>query len=58
MALHRTTGSTRLLDVAQPLADLVVRSFGMEEGRVDGVDGQSPAGTRSTWPAATWSSEW
>lgn len=39
MALHRSSGDARLLDVARRVADLVVRSFGTEEGRIDGVDG-------------------
>jgi len=39
IALHRTSGDTRLLDVARKVADLVVRSFGTEEGKIDGVDG-------------------
>ena len=39
IALHRTRGDARLLDVARRVADLVVRSFGTGEGQVDGVDG-------------------
>ena len=39
VALHRTRGDARLLDVARRVADLVVRSFGAEPGRVDGIDG-------------------
>jgi DUF1680 family protein len=37
VALHRATGGTQLLDVARPMADLVVDSFG--PGRIDGVCG-------------------
>ena len=39
VALHRTTSDTRLLAVARRAADLVVRSFGTEDGRIDGVCG-------------------
>ncbi|SEP74392.1 glycoside hydrolase family 127 protein [Microlunatus flavus] len=39
VALHRTRGDARLLDVARRVADLVVASFGSGEGRVDGIDG-------------------
>jgi hypothetical protein len=39
VALHRTSGDPRLLDVARRFADLVVRSFGSEPGRIDKVDG-------------------
>ncbi|SDV02657.1 hypothetical protein SAMN04488544_3674 [Microlunatus sagamiharensis] len=39
VALNRTRGDARLLDVARRVADLVVRSFGSEEGRVDGICG-------------------
>ena len=39
VALHRTRGDRRLLDVARRVADLVVASFGTGEGRIDGVDG-------------------
>jgi uncharacterized protein len=39
IALHRTRGDARLLDVARRVADLVVRSFGTGEGQVDGIDG-------------------
>jgi DUF1680 family protein len=39
VALHRTTGDARLMEVARKSADLVVASFGTEPGRVDGVCG-------------------
>jgi DUF1680 family protein len=39
IALHRTRDDARLLDVARRVADLIVRSFGTEEGKIDGVDG-------------------
>jgi DUF1680 family protein len=39
IALHRTRDDARVLDVARRVADLIVRSFGTEEGKVDGVDG-------------------
>jgi DUF1680 family protein len=39
IALHRTSGDARLLDVARRVADLVVASFGTGEGKIDGVDG-------------------
>ncbi|GAB2591735.1 glycoside hydrolase family 127 protein [Microlunatus antarcticus] len=39
VALHRTHADPRVLDVARRVADLVVRSFGTGEGRVDGIDG-------------------
>lgn len=39
VALHRTSGDERVLDIARRVADLVVRSFGYGEGQVDGVDG-------------------
>ena len=39
VALNRTRGDARLLDVARRVADLVVRSFGAGEGEVDGIDG-------------------
>jgi DUF1680 family protein len=39
IALHRSRGDARLLDVARRFADLVVRSFGPGEGEVDGICG-------------------
>ena len=39
VALHRTTADARLLDVARKAADLVTRTFGTENGQVDGVCG-------------------
>ncbi|MCW2805463.1 MAG: hypothetical protein JWN06_3680 [Propionibacteriaceae bacterium] len=39
IALHRTTGDARLLDVAGKFADLIVQSFGTDEGKVDGICG-------------------
>ena len=39
IALHRSRGDARVLDVARRVADLVVRSFGSGEGQIDGVDG-------------------
>lgn len=39
VALHRTTSDGRLLDVARKAADLVTRTFGTENGQVDGVCG-------------------
>ena len=39
VALHRAGAKDRVLDVARRVADLVVRSFGTEPGRVDGIDG-------------------
>jgi DUF1680 family protein len=39
VALHRTRDDARVLDVARRVADLVVRSFGTAEGKIDGVDG-------------------
>jgi uncharacterized protein len=39
VALHRTHGDDRVLDVARRVADLVVRSFGTGPGEVDGIDG-------------------
>lgn len=39
IALHRSTGDARLLDIARRFADLIVRSFGAEPGKIDGVDG-------------------
>jgi DUF1680 family protein len=39
IALHRTRDDARLLDVARRVADLIARSFGTEEGKIDGVDG-------------------
>jgi uncharacterized protein len=39
VALHRTTGDPRLLEVARRVADLVVDTFGTEPGKVDGVCG-------------------
>ncbi|MET0693914.1 MAG: beta-L-arabinofuranosidase domain-containing protein [Propionibacteriaceae bacterium] len=39
VARHRTSGDTRILEVARRVADLVARSFGTEEGKVDGVCG-------------------
>jgi uncharacterized protein len=39
VALHRTTGDSRLLEVARRVADLVVDRFGTEPGKVDGVCG-------------------
>ncbi len=39
VALHRTSGDTRVLDVATKFADLVVRTFGTGEGQIDGVCG-------------------
>ena len=39
IALHRTSGDSRLLEVTRRMADLVVRSFGTGEGLIDGIDG-------------------
>ncbi|HET9872693.1 MAG TPA: beta-L-arabinofuranosidase domain-containing protein [Propionibacteriaceae bacterium] len=39
IALHRTTGDSRLLEIARRFADLIVRSFGTGAGEVDGIDG-------------------
>ena len=39
VALHRTTGDSRLLEVARRVADLVADTFGTEAGKVDGVCG-------------------
>jgi DUF1680 family protein len=39
IALHRTSGDTRVLDIARRFADLIVASFGGDAGQVDGVDG-------------------
>jgi DUF1680 family protein len=39
VAVHRATGETALLDVARRFADLITASFGIGEGRVDGVCG-------------------
>lgn len=39
VALHRATGDRGLLEVACRTADLIVASFGTEDGRVDGVCG-------------------
>lgn len=39
VALHRTSGDLRVLDVARRYADLVVRSFGTDDSRIDGIDG-------------------
>ena len=39
IAVHRTSGDSRLLEVTRRMADLVVRSFGGGEGQIDGVDG-------------------
>ncbi len=39
VAVHRATGETALLDVARRFADLITRSFGTGDGRVDGVCG-------------------
>jgi hypothetical protein len=39
VALHRTSGDERLLDLAGKAADLVTRSFGSEGDQIDGVCG-------------------
>ena len=39
VALHRTTADARLLDLARKAADLVTRTFGTEDGQIDGVCG-------------------
>jgi len=39
VALHRTTGDPGLLEVARRVADLIVDTFGIEAGKVDGVCG-------------------
>jgi DUF1680 family protein len=39
VAVHRSAGDTRLLNVARRVADLVVRSFGADDDLVDGVCG-------------------
>lgn len=39
VALHRSTGDEGLLGIARRVADLVVRAFGTEPGRVDGICG-------------------
>jgi len=39
IALHRSGGDTRLLEIARTFADLVVTSFGTGPGQVDGIDG-------------------
>jgi uncharacterized protein len=39
VALHRTTDDAGLLEVARLVADLVVNTFGMQPGKVDGVCG-------------------
>ena len=39
VALHRTHGDDRVLDVARRVADLVVSSFGPGPDQVDGIDG-------------------
>jgi uncharacterized protein len=39
IAVHRTSGDARLLEVARRFADLIVASFGSEPGQVDGIDG-------------------
>ncbi len=39
VALHRTSGDARLLDLSRRVADLVVRSFGTGPGLIDGVCG-------------------
>ena len=39
VALHRTTGDRGLLEVARRVADLIVDTFGVEAGKVDGVCG-------------------
>ncbi len=39
VALHRTSGDERLLDLAGKAADLVTRSFGSEDDQIDGVCG-------------------
>jgi hypothetical protein len=39
IALHRTSGDARLLDVSRRVADLVAHSFGTGPDQVDGVDG-------------------
>ena len=39
VAVHRTTGDPRLLGIARRFADLIVRSFGVEDGKVDGICG-------------------
>lgn len=39
VALHRTSGDERILEVARKFADLVAKSFGTDEDQVDGVCG-------------------
>lgn len=39
VALHRTTGDARLMEVARGFADLIVSSFGTDEGKIDNVCG-------------------
>jgi DUF1680 family protein len=39
IALRRGSGDARLLTVARRFADLIVRSFGREQGHIDGIDG-------------------
>jgi DUF1680 family protein len=39
IAVHRATGTDGLLRIAQRFADLIVRSFGTADGRIDGIDG-------------------
>jgi DUF1680 family protein len=39
VALHRTSGDGRMLDIARRFADLIVRSFGVRDGQVDGICG-------------------
>ncbi len=39
VALHRTSGDTRILDIGRKFADLVASTFGTGEGQVDGVCG-------------------
>lgn len=39
IAVHRATGESGLLEVAQRFADLVVDSFGTELGKIDGICG-------------------
>ena len=39
VALHRTAGHSGLLEVARRMADLIVDTFGAEQGQIDGICG-------------------